>query len=343
MANPNKAKQIAELVAWAKRNGRPLPKSKADAEKLVNEFLAVIKRKSVLGVDASPPPRPSRPYAYLLSEEAFPEFVSNERQNTDFEQLVHDRTKALQQSDGDEIAAGLLVQSGERAEAKNVAAAVGSPPSAVGKRFSGTVTLSPAIIKQSSPALLWNADNDIETGPVTLTLSQQTPGIGSAALRAFALLTWGSYGTSHTAEVDIGRGCQLSVNASSIAVSLGLDALSAANTIQAVMSASMSFRTPSMNYSLIRSVYIDALANGSSSTVTPPLFAIGLLPIQMSLLTGSVQLDFYDTSNTLVYTQTVLNGTQVTSLPLTTDIWKIVVTNNTAPSQYIRLPFEIAL
>ena len=220
---------------------------------------------------------------------------------------------------------------------------VGNPPSATGKRLGGNVTLTSGLVIASAPVLRWQG-NDNETLPCTITLGPVTPlAVGSSVIRPFAYLRWGTYGMNYTAEVDIGTGRQLTVNASMVEVEMALEALSAANTAQANLAAVLSFRPMIRTSPLIRTRYIDSLVQTGTATITVPPFAVGLLPVQMTDTSGLITLAFYDTSGTIRYSLSVNNGSQVVSIPLSGDIVQIIVTNTTATTQHIRLPFELSI
>lgn len=227
-------------------------------------------------------------------------------------------------------------------KANSDAREVGNPPSATNQNLGGNVALTSDVVIVSKALASWTG-TDAESGPVTVTLGVITPlAVITVAVRPFAYVRWGSYGVNFNAEIDIGTGRQFTVNASMIEVEGALDALSASNTAQANLAASLSFRPMVRTSSLIRTKYADSLAQNGTSTITVPPFAVGVLPVQMSDTAGQVQLDFYDTSNTIRYSILITNGSQVTPIPLTSDIVKVVLTNKTALTQQVRVPFELS-
>lgn len=224
------------------------------------------------------------------------------------------------------------------------AAGVGNPKSAADKALGGNATLTSAVVIRQASVLRWEGIDE-ENKPVTVTLCPVTPlaAGGTLVVRPFAYIKWGTYGNIFLAEVDIGWGRQFTINASFVEVVVALDALTAANAAQANLAASMSFGTCVRTSALIRTRYIDSATQNTPQTVVIPPFATGLLPVQMSDLSGSVQLDFYDSSNVIRYSLTVANGTQAGSIALTGDITKLVVTSTTGTTQHIRLPFELSI
>lgn len=232
----------------------------------------------------------------------------------------------------------------ERRHATNAAVArVGNPPSATDHNLGGIATLQSDTKIVSQVAARWQG-LDAETGPIAITLGIVSPvPVAQLVVRPFAYLRWGGFGNNFQAEVDIGTGRQLCVSGSSIEIDVALDALTASNQMQVTLAASLSFKPNVRTSSAIRTRYIDGLAQGNTSNVVVPPFAVGILPVQMSDRAGAVQLDFVDSSNTIRYSLLVNNGSQVTPIPLTSDIVQVKVTNTTVNAQHIRLPFELSI
>lgn len=225
----------------------------------------------------------------------------------------------------------------------NEVAQVGNPRSAAGQRLGGTAILTSDVTVVSQPVVRWQG-KDEETGPVVITAGPVTPiAVSGEIVRPFLYVKWGTFGASFEAEVDIGTGRQFVVNASMVEVDVALDALAASNVAQANLGANLSFKALARTAHLIRTKYIDDLAQNASVLVTPPPFSVGLLPVQMSDVAGQIQVDFYDSSNTIRYTLLINNGSQVTPIPLSGDIAKIVVTNKTVNTQQVRLPFQLSI
>ncbi|MES2179849.1 MAG: hypothetical protein V4550_18455 [Gemmatimonadota bacterium] len=235
----------------------------------------------------------------------------------------------------------------ERIRRINAASAsIGNPPSATGKSpaLGSNASLTSDIVIVQDSVARWQGE-DHETGPVTVTIGLVTPLVSTAGavVRPFAIVHWGSYGNNFTAEIDIGTGRQFTINASMIEVLVALDALTASNTAQANMCANLSFRDMVRTSPLIRTRYIDSQAQNVPASIVVPPFASGILPVQMSDPGGSVQIDFIDTSNTIRYTLNIGNGTQISTIPLTSDIVKLNVTTTTMTTQHVRLPFELSI
>ncbi len=243
----------------------------------------------------------------------------------------------------DEFYAQVEAQLSRMKEIVEQAGYVGNPPSAVGQPLGGNARLtSNTTINQKSVARWQGSDGEV--CPVTVNAGLVTPLLpgGSNVVRPFIYVHWGAFGFNFVAEVDIGMGRQFTVNASMVEVAVALEALTAANAAEANMAATLSFKAPMRTSSLIRTRYVDSIVQNTPQTVVIPPFAVGLLPIQMSDASGVVTLDFYDSSNTLRYTLSVQNGTQVAPIPLTGDIIRLIVTSTAATTQHIRLPFELS-
>jgi hypothetical protein len=128
-----------------------------------------------------------------------------------------------------------------------------------------------------------------------------------------------------------------------VQVDAALDAVTTSDPANINIQGALSFRPMIRTAPLIRSRYLDSMVQNVAQTVVIPPFATGILPVQMSSLTGIVQLDFYDTTNTIRYSLQVSNAAQVTPIPLTTDMVKLVVTSTQAATQHVRLPFELSI
>lgn len=220
---------------------------------------------------------------------------------------------------------------------------VGNPPSATRQPLGGRATLTSDLVIARAPVLRWEG-TDAETGPVTITLGIQNPlVVNTLVVRPFVYIRWGAYGANFEAEVDIGRGRQLTVNASMIEVDVALEALTAANIAQVVMQGNLSFKPMVRTSPLIRTRYLDSMVQNTAVNVVVPPFAVGLLPVQMVDTAGVLTLDFYDTAGTLRYTLSVPNGSQTALIPLGGDIVRVTVTSTAATTQHVRLMFELAI
>lgn len=243
----------------------------------------------------------------------------------------------------DEFYAQVEAQISRMKEIVKQAGYVGNPPSAVGQPLGGNARLTSDVVINQKSVARWQG-SDGEVCPVTVNAGLVTPLLpgGSLVVRPFIYVHWGAFGFNYVAEVDIGMGRQFTVNASMVEVAVALEALSAANAAEANMAATLSFKAPMRTSPLIRTRYLDSVAQNVAQTVVIPPFAVGLLPVQMVDVGGTVTLDFYDSSNTLRYTLSVPNGSQVASIPLTGDIVRLIVKSTAATTQHIRLPFELS-
>jgi len=159
---------------------------------------------------------------------------------------------------------------------------------------------------QQADVANWEGD-DAETGPVTIVLgpSNQTLTFGDAfatptnisPARPYAVVRFGTKGFSTTVEVDIGSGCQFTVNASAVRVTLVMpDALAGmtANTIP--LTGMLSFRTPLRTTPITKTVYWDeqVVPLGASATAIVPPFAKQLTVVVP--WPDAFQLTVFDTS-----------------------------------------------
>lgn len=207
----------------------------------------------------------------------------------------------------------------------------------------------------------WEGKNG-EARPVTImvgiprlsTLGVFTMSSGSAPSRAYALITFGVRNFKQTVKVDIAKGLQLSVIASAVYVSVGLDFDSSSTPGTMVVGASLGFfgvpRTSPVTCTLYRDTDIAA---AGTWTVDIPTFARQLLPIQRSfsapggtLTPAAMLVNVRDINGTTIYSLyggDTLYSIMSDPLPLSNDAYTIRVTNQDAAIVIptMRLVFEL--
>lgn len=174
----------------------------------------------------------------------------------------------------------------------------------------------------------WEGD-DAETGPVTVVLGPSNgeitydpAGGGGAALitpmRAYAEIRFGTKGFSTLLRVDVGTGCQLSLNASAVRVTLVMpSAIDGLQNQRQPLTGMLSFRAPLRTAPLTYTVYHDdeigTLSNFAFGIVPP--FAKTLL-IKTPNWVDAWQLTLFDTAGNVI--ETVQKATLTTFLtPIT--------------------------
>jgi hypothetical protein len=158
-----------------------------------------------------------------------------------------------------------------------------APPSVVGAILVNTI-----LVTCGAPpinAVMWTAHDDAECTTCNVTVQPlnlpklKTQG---ALLRPFARVMWGVRGAQLSADVDVLRGCQLVVSASSVQVLVGLDKDISGNAPPPpnpdydptmIIAAELSFTGGARQTPVTRTVWMDTV-NGAAITLFPiPPFA----------------------------------------------------------------------
>lgn len=153
----------------------------------------------------------------------------------DFDETVRARNQAMGDADGDDLAAGAILQHSAVDAVQSQAPLVSTnPPSAITSLLGGQATLSPPPIGEG-PALIevarWNgADHESENVIITLGPAQVAAPIqGSSVVdlqsKPFARLQWGTRGFALSADIDIGNGQQFTIGASYVSLAVGMEPL----------------------------------------------------------------------------------------------------------------------
>lgn len=160
--------------------------------------------------------------------------------------------------------------------------------------------------------------SDLETMPVTITLgSALPPGVLSyGSLQDFtpyAVVRWGTRGIFCTAEIDVGRGVQFSVAASSVIVQAGLEV---ANPDLApgslLLSAMLGFYATQKTVPMTRTRTIRILSNITPVEVVIPPFAKTIEAVTRSTPTEPLQLEFLRNGNGIVMLPAGVNMAPIT-------------------------------
>lgn len=264
------------------------------------------------------------------------------------------RIERLEPSHIDELAHKAAVKQRDFEEQKQIAPYVRVNPVSGRRGTLGNIARNLTSGGAVIAVAFWVADSHEEALPVTVNLAPVNPrqaspnpqGTTQAPL-PFGIITFGNRGVTQSVKVDVGRGCQFTVNGSSVAIELGLD-VGTGHAAVATMDLSgwLSFWSCNQTVPIMSTAYLNNLdaAGGPapSKDIDVPAFAQTLLPVQMSNGNGSVRLDFKDTNHTIQYTLTIASpGAQVTPIPLTNDIVQVTVTNLANVGQSVRLPFQV--
>jgi hypothetical protein len=163
----------------------------------------------------------------------------------------------------------------------------------------------------------WEGD-DAETGPVTVVLgpSNQTLTFGDnfanpntiSPVRAYAIVHFGTKGFSTTVEVDVGSGCQFTVNASAVRVTIVMPkALNGYSANRIPVTGMLSFRAPLRTTPITRTIYWDdPIPLGPNAKIIVPPFAKKLTVI--TKWTTPYEFTVYDTAGNPTYAWNVIRA-----------------------------------
>ncbi len=310
------------------------------------------------------------PHMHIMRDSGgLTEVMDVETEDSDFTELIRNKQRAHEEAGGDELAAliihrdhvgkqlppdspappsatkGLL---GSSALVSNAQGSVGLP------QVFGGVSTNPAVGSSNQVVLAevarWNADNDFETRPVTITFQNitATPISSKAAitplgLRPFGLVQFGTSSASSPLYVDIGRGCQFTVGASAVSVAVGVDPVASTIINQMQLAGMISFNPVVRTTPIYRTVYLDDL-EGATVTVNVPPFANRVWFFRTAPASVAASLVFTDSTNNAVYEVDVAAGSNMTvPIPLTSEVAFIQVAKTAGASNYARLVFELGL
>lgn len=336
-------KQVFDRIKdFAQQRGIPVD----DAVKMFIEA----SRARAIGASAVDYEMPDPPTFMSTGEGHMPQIEGRlQHEPDDFEEFAQRREEMLQQAGGDELGREILMRQHQTAELNQQANFVRHAPiSAVGQQLGSTQNVAPGETKQVAR---WDGVDDSEAQAVTVVLGPvralpppQGTGVNTIP---FATILWGNRGTLQQADIDIGRGCQLTVTASSVQVLVGLEDNAANGTLD--LTGMISFGTCVRTLPLTRSVYIADLKAGTSNTkIDVPAFAkrVTLMRVNPTVDVSLTLLDYSFSGAYGVDFAATAGGFETLPLnyvDLTGDIAHIQVSNNGAADTMVRLLFELDL
>lgn len=280
------------MARWARERNIPRPTTDEGMRVLRARFMADMKSRhaaaqQVVGAVAETQAAPS---AYVEFNGAFSEIRDPLRvgENDDFHEMVQQRNEAMHEGKGDDLARDVILQEQSRAALGQSASFVRiNPASSIKAVLGGIATLTtPAtnaalqtLISNAQQVAMWVADDNSETVAITVTFGpiatiiQLVNQLNPSELRPFGVVQFGTRGALQTVEVDIGRGCQLTVSGTQVNVSVALDAPSLGNVQNTTtLTGMISFYPIQKHVGLQRTRYVDALAAGvtTGKLVVPP-------------------------------------------------------------------------
>lgn len=206
-------------------------------------------------------------------------------------------------------------------------------------------------IVESDTASQWQGDK-VEAQAITVQTGVVAPAAGTAGspgtpgARPYGKISFGSDGTIVSVIYDIGRGTRFTVACNFVTVLVGMEQ-PGIGEVPATMSVGVSlgmFAAPSLA-PVFRTVYIDGIANGDVSDTLPvPAAGVQLYTPMCSHGAGTVSINFFDVSQSVIVGQFVLNnGVPHLPIPIPGDAVYFQITNNSGAAANYRLPFQLSL
>lgn len=333
MSDPKAIVRLRQVGQWARAHGKPRPSSEEGWKVLLAEFVAANRQQHVVG-GASWEEIPDTKATHMTWNGATTDIVDAQHGEPDeFHQMLADRDKALIEAGGDEFEQLAILRERRGAELNAF-----QPFTNVNPRSAVDAILgNNAIVVCGGPlsqVIYWQAGSDAETTNLNIALqpvNQPPPNVIGAIFRPFARVKWGTRSTQFTADIDIARGTQISLNAASVTVQVGLAADvsgNAPNDTTMNISGSLSFGGGGRFAPVTRTVWLDS-PTGSETFLTVPSFAKRVSVItRTSAIATARQLNLKDSIGNSSSVQIAANS----QLTVPIDIWDdvVVVSQTTA-------------
>lgn len=359
-----KAKQdqmMREIGMWAQSHGKRRPETVDQWKALIGEYVVHRRGEAAARAMAHAAQAHAQPLAtwgeipdehetHIGVNGAGAQILDGRPQGqfqSDWDKLLHDREQAMTEAHGDDFNRDFLLQQKEHTELQAAAPFIRQNPLSAVKENLGSVVNLPA--GKTVEVARWTGD-DIETTAVSILLGPvdalplATGVLG--AFRPFAILQWGTKGFQIQAEIDIGRGTQLTINASSVVVMVGLANNTPSTNILA-LSGMISFQPCVRTAPITRTQFYTLGAGAHTDPIAIPAFAKSFtIWRDDALMDVSVSVD--DFGGTTIYTaereaNATSSETESEKFSLPGDAAYIEVFNNGASGVNIRIVFELAL
>lgn len=221
---------------------------------------------------------------------------------SEFDAELHDRAASHYGPDGqpvDDVDAAIQLRDRQRAREHAISPSTSINPASWDRGTLGqTVELKPGPTAdapgQRVMAAYWSGD-DREVCPVTVTVAPAMP-LPAGIVRPVATVQWGVHGARYQADVDAGTGTELTISASSVYVSLYLDA---GSTVACTASASIGFYSSNRTSPVTRTAHLTFTASGNV-TVPRPAFAATVAGFESDDPAGLYTLMLVDGAGTIV-------------------------------------------
>lgn len=262
----------------------------------------------------------------------------------DFDDLLARRALAGHSSSGmpvDDLEQEARFRQSEHDEQKGRAAHVRTNPETAHRGLLGGSDVA-EVGKSPKQVIFWEGD-DIEALPVTITFGPREKPLPTQTgiIRPFVRIYWGTRDGKFSCDIDAALGGQVTLGASAIYVSVGLDD---GSTVNYNLSASLAFYTALRGSPIFRTRYVDEQAAAAVVRVERPEFSITLYDFQRSDPTAQYTLNFYSAAGVLLYSRIVAGGQYLAApIGLSNDVAYINVTNQGQGVASCRLMFGLAL
>lgn len=256
----------------------------------------------------------------------------------DFDDLANEREQALADGGGDDLAREVIFQRNYRNRLAKTPLISGNPASALQSLMGSTQTVHSGTGTAggaTAPTVArWAADSDAETRPVGVTfgMAPVDPHFGTADVKPFGIVQFGTTGALLQAEVDIGTGCRFSVEASQVILQVGVDsAVAPATACDLILSGLLSFGMVSKPTPMTRTVYIDNLGAGASTSGIPIKPFAKSVQFWRAPVTEAVTIEFHNSALQLLYSFVLAaNATMTDPIPISNDCTQIVINDTGA-------------
>lgn len=372
------------VSAWAKQRRIPKPRTPEGMRVLVMQFMTEFYTRAEQTFAAFPggaagdgtyaelPISRTDPSPQLLrTNGGLVDIASEEVEDSDFTDLVRDRAQALHDAGGDDLGQeALLLQQRRKAvndEApfvraivpqsmmKGLGGSIGTvtqPAAPSGAVIFGGQSPTPSVNGpqlQFTPVQVanWTGQDDIESMAVSVSFSPVEPPAATvgSALRPYGIVDFGN-GSLQRLYVDIGSGIQLTVPASRVLLSVGLDPVAGVgigSVLSTQIAGQIGFNPIVRTQPLTRTVYLDTLSAAVAKVWRPP-FATGVMVVRNSPSSTSINLNFIDSQGTSLYEFDLATSANMTDpVPLTSDVVEIDVTKTGGSTAQARLVFFLSV
>jgi len=339
---------LGALARWANANGIPRPKDQAGMNRLLQRFIAAQPAWFEIPDDRT---------THLIDDGATIQIADAKvggQFMDDWDQLLQQRSEAMAEAHGDDFNRDFLLSGKEQAELQAAAPFARTNPVSV---LQGILGGTANVTQGTSVNIARWEGADAETTAVTVTLGpvETVPNLdgidANTLFRPYGIIQWGTRGFPVTAQVDIGRGCQFTINASFVNLSLAMEANTALPNGFLGLTGLLSYQPCVRTQNLTRSLYVDGLANGGTTTdLVIPRFAKQFTLWRSDARNAiGIVVEGYAGSFSTIYSftraaaATVAETAAMTPLPLTGDSVYLRLTNAGSSSTNIVVVFDLAL